>query len=388
MSTMQNIIVDYLVLPLSRLISIGSIFYYSSALLASLEFLLTKSDSTILFNPQVSIIKPLCGADRNTYSALASFCKQDYSDFEIIFAVERADDPAITVVNQLINSFPKLDIKLVISQKKLGPNNKVNNMANAINSANFAIYILADSDIYVDENYIRRVVQPLQNPCVGMVTAMYRTRAHSGIAAFEALSTSTDFFPSVLLARRLEGMTFAFGATVAIKKEILETIGGMRFISHYLADDFKIGESTAKAGFKVILSDYVVEHSLDTSSFIGMFLHQLRWARGNRFSRPWGSLGTIFTYGTVSSLASYILTPNSIVSFALLVICWSLRYALGWLVGISILRDKIAKKFLYLAPIRDILSFFIWIISWLGSEVYWNNRKLKLSKHGIIREVL
>ena len=182
-------------------------------------------------------------------------------------------------------------------------------------------------------------------------------------------------------------MAFAFGATVAIQQKALHAIGGIKYLSYYLADDYKIGECTAKAGFKVVLSDYIVEHSLNTFSLKGLLLHQFRWARGNRFSRPWGTLGILFTYGTVSSLFYFLLNQRSTLALLLLLVTWSLRYSLAWLVGISILRDASARKMLLLVPLRDILSFSIWLTSWLGSDVRWNNRILRLSKGGKITEI-
>lgn len=366
----------------------SSIAYYVAAIAAARNFSQKRRHQDEEFSPPVTIIKPLHGVDNNTYKALNSFCQQKYPRFEIIFAVSNELDPAINIVHQLIEDNPLHNISLVVSDKMWGANNKVNNMANAIESAKYPILVLADSDVFVDENYLNRIIRPFQDQRVGMVTTMYRTRTTSWFAAFEALGTSTEFFPSVLLARSLEGMAFAFGATVAIQQKALHAIGGIKYLSNYLADDYKIGECTAKAGFKVILSDYIVDHALNTISLKGLFLHQLRWARGNRFSRPWGTLGILFTYGTVSSLCYLLLNQKSALALLLLLVTWSLRYLLAWLVGISILRDTSARKMLLLVPLRDILSFSIWLTSWLGSNVKWNNRTLRLSKGGKITEIM
>ena len=365
----------------------SSIAYYIAAIAAARNFSQKKRYQDEEYLPPATIIKPLHGVDNNTYKALNSFCQQNYPRFEIIFAVNNELDPEINIVHQLIEDNPLLDLSLVVSDKVWGANNKVNNMANAIESAKYQILILADSDVFVDEKYLKRIIHPFQDQRVGMVTTMYRTRPTSWFAAFEALGTSTEFFPSVLLARSLEGMAFAFGATVAIQQKALHAIGGIKYLSNYLADDYKIGECTAKAGFKVILSDYIVEHSLNTISLKGLFLHQLRWARGNRFSRPWGTLGILFTYGSVSSLCYFLLNQKSALALLLLLVTWGLRYSLAWLVGISILRDTSARKMLLLVPLRDILSFSIWLTSWLGSDVRWNNRILRLSKGGKITEI-
>jgi ceramide glucosyltransferase len=369
-----------------QLMTISAIFYYLAACYAAFRFSQKHNKPCAPIQIPVTIVKPLYGADSNTYGALASFCRQDYPCFQIIFSVRSTADPAVSVVEQLIHHYPQLDLCLVVSDHTWGANNKVNNMANALARAKYPIYVFADSDIWVHPDYLTRTLQPLQDSQVGLITTMYRTRPAGWMAAFEALATSTEFFPSVLLAREVEGMAFAFGATVVIRRDVLECFGGLSLISNYLADDFKIGQCTANAGFKVVLSDYVVEHSLTTGSFRTLILHQLRWARGNRFSRPWGTLGLLFSYGTISSLVFLLLTHGSCLAWLLFIVTWGLRYALGWMVGVRLLHDEPASRLLWLAPVRDLVSFIIWSASWFGSEVEWNNRRLALSNGGWITE--
>jgi ceramide glucosyltransferase len=365
-------------------LTVAGIFYYLAAAYAALRFAKHKVRTSIPFEPPVTIVKPLYGVEANTYEALESFCVQNYPCFQIIFSVRSAVDPAVALVHQLIHNHPLLDLSLVVSDHTWGANNKVNNMANALIGAKYPIYVFADSDVWVRPDYLTSILQPLQDARVGLVTTMYRTRPIGWIAAFEALATSTEFFPSVLLARQLEGMAFAFGATVAIRREVLDSFGGLPLISNYLADDFKIGECTAKAGYKVILSGYVVDHALTTRSLQSLVLHQLRWARGNRFSRPWGTFGLLFTYGSISSLVYLLLTHGSDLALLLFLVSWVLRYALGWAVGVRLLRDEPASRLLWL--VRDLVSFLIWSASWFGSEVEWNTRRFKLSRGGWISE--
>lgn len=368
------------------LITVTSIIYFMAAAFAAFRFSRHRRLPDEIFRPSVTIVKPLHGADVNTYADLDSFCRQDYPVFQIIFSVRSATDPVVSVVERLIQDHPRLDLTLVVDDRAWGANNKVNNMANALLQAKYPIYVFADSDVWVQPDYLNRILQPLHDPSVGMVTTMYRTRPSSSMAAFEALATSTEFFPSVLLARELEGMSFAFGATVVIRREVLDAFGGLPLVSHYLADDYKIGECTANSGFRVVLSDLVVDHALTTGSFSSLFAHQLRWARGNRFSRPWGAFGLLFTYGTISSFVLLLLSHGSSFALFLLLITWCLRYFLGWMVGVRLLRDEPAARLLWLAPLRDLVSFLVWLVSWFGSDVVWNNRQLLLSKGGRISE--
>jgi ceramide glucosyltransferase len=368
------------------LLTLTSIIYYLAALLAAIRFLRDQRPAGVGYEPPVTIVKPLHGVASTTFSALSSFCELEHPCVQIIFTVRTADDPAVPIVEQLCRDYPERDLALVISEERHGANNKVNNMAGALAHARYSILVFADSDIWVAPDYLHHILQPLRDPRVGLVTTMYRTRPGSWLAAFEALAISTEFFPSVLLARQLEDMAFAFGATIVIRRSVLESIGGLPLMSHYLADDFKIGQSTAQAGYAVVLSGHVVDHALGTGTFLELLRHQLRWARGNRYSRPWGTLGLIVTHGTLASGMLLLLSGGAAPALALLVIAWGLRYALGWVVGVRLLQDAPAVRWLWLAPLRDLVSALVWLLSWFGSEVTWGERRLRLSRGGRITE--
>ncbi|MBR8837713.1 MAG: bacteriohopanetetrol glucosamine biosynthesis glycosyltransferase HpnI [Stigonema ocellatum SAG 48.90 = DSM 106950] len=334
------------------------------------------------FHPPITILKPICGLDRDAYENLASFCQQDYPDYQIVFSVRDPQDFGVAVVKQIIDDFPKLDIQLVVSDRTIGTNFKVSNLDNAITVAKHEILLIADSDIRVGRDYLQRVVQPLHDNKVGVVTCLYRSLAHGWVTILEAIGTSTDFHAGVLVSKQLEGIKFAFGSTIAIRREVLKVIGGFEAIADYLADDFQLGYLPAQEGYKVVLSDYVVEHVLDKSTVADAIKHQIRWARCIRVSRPWGYLGLIFTYGTVTSLLLLIATGGSMLGWAGLIITWTTRLVMGWVVGVKILNDPVAKKFLWLIPLRDCISFAIWCYGFFGSTIEWRGRRLKLTKQG------
>ena len=169
---------------------------------------------------------------------------------------------------------------------------------------------------------------------------------------------------------------------LSIRKEVLLAIGGFEAIADYLADDFQLGYLPAQAGYKVVLSDYVVEHVLDKNTVADAVKHQIRWARCIRVSRPWGYLGLIFTYGIVTSLLLLIATRGSMLGWAGLTIAWTTRLIMGWVVGVKILNDPVAKKFLWLIPLRDFISFAIWCYSFFGSTIEWRGRRLRLTREG------
>lgn len=364
------------------ILCLGAIVYYCYTIYAARDFVSQSQQLNKEFHPPVTILKPVCGLDKETYKNLESFCCQDYPLYQIIFAVRDAEDPIIEIINQIIDNFPEIDISLVVSDRLIGYNYKVSNLANAVSIANHEILVIADSDIRVTPDYLLRIIQPLQNEKVGVVTCLYRSLGEGWQANLEALGLSTDFQASVLTARKLEGMNFAFGSTIVIRRHVLEKIGGFLAIADYLADDFQLGNLPAKAGYQVILSDYIVEHILSTNNIKDFLYHQFRWNRGIRIERFWGYVGLIFTHGIPTSLLFFLVTGGNIFGWCVLIVTWSLRLIMAYIVGIQIIQDSAVKRFFWLLPIRDLISFGIWIYSSFGDKIKWRGQELKLTKGG------
>ncbi|OYD89856.1 glycosyl transferase [Nostoc sp. 'Peltigera membranacea cyanobiont' 213] len=360
-----------------------SILFYCYAIYAAINFFADPQPIDLEFHPPVSILKPICGLDSNAYENLASFCQQDYPKYQIIFAVQNSEDPCIEVVEKIIYNFSELDISLIVSDRVIGTNLKVSNLANAATKAKYEILVLADSDIRVGRDYLQRVIQPLQDESVGVVTCMYRSLTQGWISILEAIGTTTEFHAGVLVSNIKEnGIKFAFGSTIAIPKKVLEAISGFEAIADYLADDFQLGYLPVQAGYKVVLSDYIVEHVQIGNNLVDAIRRQIRWARGKRVSRPWGYVGLIFTYGVVSSLLLLIATDGSILGWLGLCICWITRLLMAWFVGTISLKDPIVKKFLWLVPVCDLFSFAIWCFGLIGNTIEWRGQQLKLTKNG------
>ncbi len=357
------------------------VFYGSSTFTSLLFFWRTQAiDDT--FQPSISILKPICGLDKGAYNNWASFCRQDYLSYQIIFGVSDSNDPAITVLRQLIRDFPEVDIRLVIDSRVVGSNLKVCNLANLERYAQHDLLLISDSDIHVGQDYLKRIVQPMQNPQTGVVTCLYRSHVYSFIAALEALSISTDFHATVLLARQLGWMKFAMGSSILIRRKIVRTIGGFRAIADHLADDFILGNLTDQAGFSVVLSDYVVGHTLETATLTDLIQHQTRWNRCTRAANPWGYLGLIFSHGTMFSLAFFCLSKGSSLGWEVVGVMWAARIAMGWFVGVKGLGDKVAAQFLWLIPVRDLLSFGLWCYGFMGDRIVWRGKQFRLVSGG------
>lgn len=339
------------------------------------------------FAPGISILKPLKGIDPEIYTSFRSHCLQDYPQYEIIFGVSESSDPAIESVKGLQAEFPQKNIKLVVCEKNIGANVKVSNLAQMLPLAKYEHLIVNDSDIRVPADYLRRVIEPLHNPGVGMVTCLYRgAAAHTLGSRLEALGISTDFCPSVLLAQQLEGgIRFGFGSTMAFRRTDLEKIGGFSSIADYLADDYELGRRIADQGLAVRLSELVVETYLPPYSLRAFLAHQLRWARGVRDARRSGYLGLIFTFGTFWALSALPASWAAGWAWAALAVTLLLRCAIALVVGEKILHDRQIRKNLWLIPLRDLLAVAIWVASLAGNTVTWRGQHFRLANGKLTR---
>jgi ceramide glucosyltransferase len=364
-----------------------AVLFYCYGIYAAIAFLNHPHVIDPEFQPAITILKPICGLDAQVDENLTSFCQQDYPKYQIIFAVRDREDPVIDVVKKIIQQFPDVDIHLVVSDRIIGANLKVSNLANAVTAAKHEILLIADSDIRVGGDYLQRVIQPLKDESVGVVTCLYRSLAQGWVTTLEAIATATDFHAGVLVSNQLAGIKFTFGSTIVIRKPVLEAIGGFGAIADYLADDFQLGYQPSKAGYKVVLSDYVVEHVLATSSLADAIQRQIRWGRCIRVSRPWGYLALLFTYGTVTSLLLLIAVGGSKLGWSLLAITWTMRLLMGWVVGVKLLHDMAAKKFLWLIPLYDLIRCVIWCCGFVGGTIEWRGQRLKLIKGGKLETI-
>src|SRR3984893_5239911 len=305
--------------------TVASIGYYFLCLFSAAQFLGERKATgggvrPTPPTPPVSILKPLKGPDPGMYESFRSHCLQDYPEYEIIFGVSEADDPAVASVQQLQREFPSHAIRLVVSPKQLGANVKVSNLEQMLHAARYQLLLVNDSDIRVERDYLRRTVAPLVDERIGMVTCLYRGVAASTLGSqLESLGLSTDFCPGVLVARQLEnGVRFGLGSTLAFRRTDLERIGGFHSIVDYLADDYELGRRIAGLGLQVLLSDVVVETHLPAYALDGFFAHQLRWARGVRDSRAGGYIGLASTYGLMWALLTVIASRAAPRSWAVL----------------------------------------------------------------------
>jgi ceramide glucosyltransferase len=337
--------------------------------------------------PPVSILKPLKGTDPDIYGSFRSHCLQNYPEYEIIFGVSDPDDPAVASVEQLQREFPDHAIRLVVSPNKLGANVKVSNLEQMLQAARYQHLLVNDSDVRVEGDYLRRIIAPLADEQVGMVTCLYRGVAASTFGSqLESLGISTDFCPGVLVARQLEGgLRFGLGATLAFRRIDLERIGGFQAIVDFLADDYELGRRIASLGLCVVLSDVVVETHLPAYDLRGFLSHQLRWARGVRDARTGGYVGLVSTYGLMWAMLLLIAARAAPWSWAVLGLTVLLRFAVAGVVGNTVLGDQELPGRLWLLPIRDLVAVLVWVASFAGHTVTWRGDRFELKNGRLIR---
>lgn len=336
--------------------------------------------------PAVTILKPLKGMDPEIYESFRSHCLQDYPKYQIIFGVSDPEDAAVPSVRRLQQEFPDRDIQLIVCRDILGPNVKVSNLAQMVLAARYEVLIVNDSDIRVEPDYLRRVVAPLMDSSIGMVTCLYR-----GIAAptfgsrLEALGIGTDFCASVLAAQRLEGIHFGLGSTLAFRRTDLERAGGFLAIVDYLADDYELGRRIADLGLKVRISEVVVETHLPAYDLRGFIAHQLRWARGVRDARLGGYIGLISTFGLMWGLLAVMVAPSAPLAWAAAGTTVLLRLVMAIAVGSVALQDSQVLSWLWLLPLRDLIAVAVWIASFAGHTVTWRGDRFELKDGRLIR---
>jgi ceramide glucosyltransferase len=336
----------------------------------------------------VSIMKPIKGIDPEIRENLQSFCRQDYTEYEVLLGFTELTDNAIAVARDIATLHSNCNVRIITSKKNLGANQKVSNLQGLLEAANYTLIAISDSDMRVDPCYLRKIVgEYYSNKNVGLITSLYKISNPASIgAAFESLTVALDFIPSVLVARRLEGVTFGLGASMLLPKKALEDIGGLSVIADYLADDYQIGNRLWKKGYKIILSNYVIENVVGNMTIAEYLIHQIRWARTYRACRPKGFFGYGITHIFPFSLLLLILQGPTTLPLLILCAVITLRFSLSFVLYKKVICSRKWLRWLVLIPVKDLLSFWIWLWSFLGRKVFWKGKYYKIVKGGVIKE--
>lgn len=350
--------------------------------------------------PDVSILKPVKGADPGLLEALRSHCTQDYpAQVELLLAVHSLADPAVPTLQALVAEFPAMRIEIVETPLVLGTNGKMSNLAQALARARFGHILISDADIGVGKRYLRRVMAPfagdpsgtMSTIQTGLVTTGYRGRTHPVDSPtlgsrLEALTIATDFFPGVLTARLTDGgMHFALGSTLLVTREALARAGGLEALTNVLADDHELGVRVAAAGYRVVLSPEPVSTAVPGYHWAAYWQHQLRWARTVRDVRPWSYLGLVFTHPVPWALLFVVASGGSLAAVVLLLLALLARMTVAVAIGFGMLGDAQVLRDLLLLPLRDCCGLALWAWSYADDTVEWRGERFRIKNGQLLR---
>jgi ceramide glucosyltransferase len=330
--------------------------------------------------PPVAILKPLCGEDHDLAENLRSFCRQDYPDFQVVFGVRDRSDPAVATVERLMAEFPTSDLVLVADRRQRGRNLKVANLHNMLPAARHDILVIADSDMRVGPGYLAAVSAPLADPAVGIVTCLYRGAPAGGLwSRLACLHINHGFLPQAAVAEVTGAGAGCYGASIALRRETLERIGGFHAIEDDLADDYALGAAVRRAGGRVELCPYLVDNVIAEPGLAALFRHELRWARTIRLVAPLGFVGSVVTQpvvmaGLAAALGVLPAAAPAMLGAALLCRCASVL-AVDRALGLP-------PSPLYLLPVRDVLSFAVFVASFFTRRVEWRDRTFRVGPGG------
>lgn len=368
------------------LVSGAPLAYYVAATIAALRFF-TRERARKLpnYSPAASLLKPVRGVDFGSYETFASFCTQNYPEYEILFGVGHDADPAVPLIQQLIREFPQRRITLFIGAEQIGANRKVNMLERLAREARHDVLVLTDGDIRVAPNYLREVVAPLNDKAVGAVTSFYRAIAEKNLGAeLEAIGAASDFFAGVLMANWMEGITFALGASIVTTREWVAKIGGFTAIADMLADDYELGHRIAKVGGRIVLGREAVWTMYPAQTARGFWQHQVRWARTVRLCRPLSFAGLIFTHGLPWALLAAVIAPAPWIAAAYLLAYLVLRLTMAWTVGVWGVGDDVLRRKLWMLPLRDAIHFFVWLAGFASNRIHWGGEAFRMEKGQLV----
>jgi ceramide glucosyltransferase len=341
------------------------------------------------FTPKLSLLKPLHGSEPTLETDLATFFEQDYpaASFEILFCAADLRDPGLEIARRVAERFPDISARFYSTGEPKYINAKVHSLELMTASANYDILVISDSDVRVTPEYLRAAAAPFANPAVGAMTCLYRGVADQGglWARLEAVGMSVEMTAGVLVANMLEGMQFVLGPTMAVRRECIQQMGGMRVLGDYCSDDYLIGNYVFQQGRTVVLSHHTIDHIILNESFAASIKHQVRWMKSTRFSRPKGHFGTALTFsmpfGILGAMSALSLN-RPILAGSLF--AWSVitRWAIAWAAGREVVHDPNTLDLLVLYPIRDLMGFGFWAASYFSSQILWRGRLYNLLPGG------
>jgi len=338
--------------------------------------------------PPVTIFKPVHGMEEQLAANLESFFRQDYPRYEIIFGVRGLENPAAKIAQEIGARYPHIPSRIIVSGAPQWPNAKVWSLDQMITASAHSYFIISDSDVRVAPDFLRNTIPPLLDPKNGLVTCMYRgIPAKDFWSRLEAMGLSVEMSSGVMVADMMEGMRFALGPAMAVRRDAIDAIGGIRSVADYYSDDFELGNRIWARGYKIVLSHHLVDNVLTTRSATRTLGDQLRWMKSTRYSRPAGHAGTGLTYAMPFGILGWIaaaLLGHAELGAGLFALAWMNRMIQSAAVGGVVAHDRRALWMCWLYPLRDLLGFAAWMLSYTSRDFYWRGEVYRFGKGGRI----
>jgi ceramide glucosyltransferase len=324
------------------------------------------------FTPPVSILKPVRGIDPDAYENFASFCRQDYPNYEILFCVGSDDEQAVSAIEQLKRDFPGQRIGLLFGSRRRAVNDKVAKLGRLVAEAEHEYLAISDSDVRVAPDYLRSVIAPLADAHVGALTCFYGSIKDDTFAdRLQTVGMFSDFYAGIVVARQLDGVKFALGQTIVARRSLIAGFGGYQRLENRPGDDLLVGRLIAEQGYEVKLLPYTVSTVSDYRSMRELLQKRLRWIVVMRHMRPWGHLGLMLTQGLPWSIVAVAIHPTIGVALGYFGAYCLLRLAMTWCIGVWGLRREGLLKEAALIPVWDAVACLLWLASFLRNSVRW-----------------
>ena len=365
---------------------IGGSVYIILCLLAGLRFR-NQPGYPIGFSfsrwPPATILKPVCGLEKNQRASLRSACLQDYPEFQVIFSVQDPNDPVIPLLKEIQQEFGDNKVSVIIENLRIGTNKKINNLFGALPHAWNDILVISDSDVHLNPDYLKTIVAPLADPDVGCVCTLYKSvNADRWFEKMELLTFNADFIPSVIFAHISGASKFCLGASITLRHSFLKNIGGLEALADYLVEDYELGQRIWGSGKKIAVLPYFVDLVVDFKNFFQWWDHQVYWDQNTRAARPVGFFATILTRSVPFAFFFAASRLGDAVGMTVLGGALLLRLSTAAAIMCWGLRDYEGLKSLHLLPLRDIAALVSWFLSFTKKTVRWRDSEFVLTQDG------
>ncbi len=335
------------------------------------------------YQPPVTILKPVCGLERDLKARLRSACLQDYPDYQVVYSVQSPNDPALPILQEIGREFGPSRATVVVDDIQVGPNGKVNNLLGALAEARHDVLVISDSDVMLRPDYLSAIVAPLADPETGAVCTPFKaTGARHWFEKLEILSVNADFMPSVIFADVTHASKFCLGPSIALRRATLEEMGGLEALAEYLAEDYELGRRVWSSGQRMAFVPHVVETELDIESWSKWWTHQLYWDQNTRVARPYGFFATVLTRSVPFALLYAIATGGGALGLGVLAASVALRLASAGVILHSGFRDREGLRSLWLLPLRDLVGLVSWAMAFFRQTVVWRGVRFRLTSGG------